>query len=394
MSRLVLGASGALLPPEGAPAAPVRGGAASLDVATVRQLRAIARQPWVVGHVAAMADAHVASGVAVGTVFATEHAVVPAALGGDLGCGMAAVRLGPGTREALRDRRALERLLARLASAIPVGDAVHRSGGRGAIDEALLAPSLSTHALERTREALLPRHLATLGGGNHFLELDRDAEGELWLLVHSGSRGLGAAVAAHHARVASSREGALVALDARRAEGSAYLADQGWALAVARANRRALVARALEVLADDLPALAADEVVDVHHNFVARERWLARDVLVHRKGAISVPEGAKALVPGSMGTASYLVEGLGNPLAFGSCSHGAGRVMSRTEARARITPRAHEAAVRHVVVHGGSGRALLEESPAAYRDVVEVLRAQEDLVRRLVRLEPVAVLKG
>ena len=130
----------------------------------------------------------------------------------------------------------------------------------------------------------------------------------------------------------------------------------------------------------------------MHHNFVARERWAGRELLVHRKGAVAVPEGARALVPGSMGTASYVVEGLGNPLSFGSCSHGAGRVMSRTEARARISARAHEAAVRGVVVHGG--RAMVEESPAAYRDIGEVLRAQEDLVRRVVRLEPVAVLKG
>lgn len=402
MSLLHFEGPGALLPPpsRGAPLSrgvPVRVWARTLDEDTAEQLRRLASQPWVVGHVAAMADAHVSEGVAVGSVFATEHMVVPAALGGDLGCGMSAIRVGADARRL--GRAGLERLVARLGDIIPTGDAVHRGAGV-AVPDALYDAPLSCRSLERTREALLRKHLATLGGGNHFVELDRDADGGLWLLVHSGSRGLGAAVAQHHGKAARAREsgvapGLLSSLDAREDPGRAYLADLAWALDVARANRQALAASALDVVADALggdasPALESD----VHHNFVAREVWNERELLIHRKGAVAVPCGVRALVPGSMGTASYLVEGLGNEATFGSCSHGAGRVLRRREARARISPRAFAESMRRVVYPAHLARSLVEESPAAYRDIASVLDAQVDLVRRLVRLEPIAVLKG
>jgi tRNA-splicing ligase RtcB len=372
---------------------PVRLWARSTTPETIRQLQRLASQSYVVEFVAGMADAHVSEGVAVGSVFATERTVVPGALGGDLGCGMSAVRIA-GDEEAL-DRRTLEGWVRALERAIPVGDATHR--GRGVtVPDHLLSSSLSTRSLEHTREALAGRHLGTLGGGNHFLELGRDAEGGLWLLVHSGSRGLGGAVAAHHARVVEGNgSDALAGLDATMENGAAYLDDLSWALDFARANRRALATRALEVLHDFLPtALDPRDHVDIHHNFVAREVWFGRELLVHRKGAVAVPLGTKALVPGSMGTASYIVDGLGCEASFGSCSHGAGRVMSRKEARSRIRPDALAQAMRRVVYPEHLGRQLVEEAPAAYRDITKVLRDQEDLVERSVRLEPIAVLKG
>ncbi len=141
-------------------------------------------------------------------------------------------------------------------------------------------------------------------------------------------------------------------------------------------------------------SLEPEDVLDIHHNFVARENWFGRDLLVHRKGAVAVPLGTMALIPGSMGTASYIVEGLGKEDAFGSCSHGAGRVMSRKEARAAIRPQALAQAMRRIVYPKHLERSLVEESPAAYRDITEVLDAQQDLVRRVQRLEPIAVLKG
>ena len=360
---------------------------------TIAQLVAIASRPYVARHVAAMADAHVAHGVAVGTVFATERWVVPRALGGDLGCGIAATRLSVGAGEL--DRRTLERLVDGLAHAIPAGDAVHRGAGV-VVPDALHEGALSTAALSRSRDALTKKHLATLGGGNHFLELDRDADGDAWLLVHSGSRGLGAAIAAHHVRAAEARDpDPLAALEADSDEGRAYLDDLAWALAFARANRDALAARALEVLADVLGReVAREEHLDVHHNFVAREAWDGEDLFVHRKGAVSVPLGAHALIPGSMATASYVVRGLGCALAFDSCSHGAGRVRTRTEARREIHPEALARAMRRVVWPEHLARKLVEEAPSAYRDITEVLEAQRDLVVRERRLEPIAVLKG
>lgn len=360
---------------------------------TIRQLQRLASQPYVVEFVAGMADAHVSEGVAVGSVFATEATVVPRALGGNLGCGMSARRIATDVRAI--DRRSLEAAVRALGHAIPAGEATHRGQGVPVPDPLLAAP-LSTGALEHVRERLARRHLGTLGGGNHFLELDCDAQGNLWLLVHSGSRGLGSAVAQHHARAADGGRGeTLAGLDVSTPSGNAYLRDLAWALDFARANRRCLEARALEVLAEVLPVpIAPDEGIDIHHNFVARETWFGRELFVHRKGAVAVPDGALALVPGLMGTASYVVEGLGTEESFGSCSHGAGRVMSRKEARAQVRPAALAEAMRRVVYPERLLRQLVEEAPAAYRDIGEVLEDQGDLVRRRVRLEPIAVLKG
>jgi tRNA-splicing ligase RtcB len=379
--------------PERGQRVPVRIWARKIADDTVRQLQRMASEPYVVDFVAAMADAHVANGVAVGTVFATEHTVVPRALGGDLGCGMSAIKTNIDASSI--SRKTLEEIVGAFGRAIPTGSATHR--GRGVdVSETLMCSRLSTRALEHTREAIGKRHLGTLGGGNHFLELDRDADRNLWILVHSGSRGLGAAVAAHHAEVARFvGDSQLAGLDTREEHGAAYLEDLSRALTFARANRRALARRALEIMTDVFHETVEylDEV-DIHHNFVAKESWFGRDLIVHRKGAVSVPEGARALVPGSMGTASYVVEGLGCPAAFGSCSHGAGRVMSRSDARRKIKPKALAEAMRRIVYPEKLSKQLVEEAPTAYRDITEVLEDQEDLVKRQVRLEPIAVLKG
>ncbi|MFY1830896.1 RtcB family protein [Myxococcus fulvus] len=357
------------------------------------QLRLIASQPYVVEHVAAMPDLHVARRIAVGSVFATGHHIVPGALGGDLGCGVRAYRFA--YPAALLGRDLLESLLARLSRVIPVGDATHRGKGL-ALPAELESPPLSTQRLCREWERLAPRHLGTLGGGNHFVELDRDAGGDLWLLLHSGSRGVGATLADHHIRVATALgEGTLPGLSLHTPEGAACLADTQLACRFARANRDVLAARALEVLADVLGLTPdVDATVDVHHNHVAPEEHFGRTLWVHRKGAVGLEAGQRGLIPGSMGTASYVVEGLGEPRSFRSCSHGAGRVLSRTEARARIRPAALEHALRRVVHDAGKADSLVEEAPAAYRDIAEVLEDEADLVTPVRRLTPIAVLKG
>ncbi|HEU4409259.1 MAG TPA: RtcB family protein [Polyangiaceae bacterium] len=383
-------------PPEGGgQRVPVVAWSRVLSAATLRQLRRLASEPYVVDRVAAMPDAHVAEGVAVGTVFATEDAIVPAALGGDLGCGVAALRFGPGAPPK-PGRRELERLLGGLAAAVPVGDACQP--GRGVpLPEALASAPLSTRALERQRDALGPRHAGTLGGGNHFLELDRDAGGSLWLLVHTGSRGMGAAVRAHHGRAAEAAGGGsdLAPLSVREGPGAAYLADLGWALAFARENRRLLLARASEVMADVFGLEPGPEgPIDVHHNYVEAEEQGGRPLLVHRKGAVRAREGERVIVPGSMGTATYLARGLGHELAFASCPHGAGRVLSRAEARRRIRPPDLRRAMGRVVFDEGRARALVEEAPQAYRPIGEVFEDGAGLARPVLRLEPLAVLKG
>jgi tRNA-splicing ligase RtcB (3'-phosphate/5'-hydroxy nucleic acid ligase) len=389
-----------VFPPEGAQRVPVVAWSSALSAATLRQLRRLASEPYVVDRVAAMPDAHVAEGVAVGTVFATEDEVVPAALGGDLGCGVAALRFEEGASSL--SRRDRERLLGALASAVPVGDACQPGRGRPLPDSLASAP-LSTKALERQRDTLAPRHVGTLGGGNHFLELDRDAGGSLWLLVHTGSRGMGAAVRAHHGRAAEAAGGAarggeaggLSALSVREGAGAAYLADLGWALAFARENRRLLMHTASAVVAE-LFGLEPDAAsfLDVHHNYVEAELHDSRTLLVHRKGAVSAREGASVLVPGSMGTASYVARGLGNRLAFASCPHGAGRALSRTEARRALKPADLRRAMGRVAYDERRAGSLIEEAPQAYRPIGEVLDDGSELIEPVLRLEPLAVLKG
>lgn len=374
-------------------AVPILAWARAVPAGAVKQLQHIAHQPYTVEHVAVMPDVHMAEGVAVGTVFATEHVIVPGALGGDLGCGVSAVRFE--FPAASLGAAELTRLLAAFARVIPVGDAVHW-GRDVSLPPGLEAERLSTHRLQREWERLAPRHLGTLGGGNHFLELDRDAGGDLWLLLHTGSRGVGAAIAAHHLRVAQAHGvGTLPGLRTDTPEGAACLADTELACRFARANREVLLQRGVDVLAEALgQEPEPGSKVDVHHNHVSAEAHFGRTLLVHRKGAVGLASGQRGLIPGSMGTASYLVAGKGEPRAFGSCSHGAGRVMTRKEARARIRPAALEHAMRRVVFDTGRVAALVEEAPAAYRDIAEVLEDEEDLVTPLLRLTPIAVLKG
>ncbi len=386
MSRLVL-------PERGKQRVPIRLWGREVPERALEQLERIASQPWVVEHVAAMPDLHVANEVAVGTVFATEDTVVPSALGGDLGCGMSAVRFD--FPAAQLSQATLRSLLEALTRHIPVGDATHRGKGTP-VPDAVFGGRLSTSALEHARERLAPRHLGTLGGGNHFLELDRAGGGELWLLVHSGSRGLGSAIAAHHLRAAA--EGGFGSIPGLRCEteaGRACLADLDQASSFAAANRRALLERAV-ALVSEVVGVGPDEasLVDVHHNFVRVEEHFGRRLLVHRKGAIAAPLGAMALIPGSMGTASYLVEGLGEAQSFASASHGAGRVMTRREARQQLDPKRFLQSMRRVVFDERRSRALVEEAPAAYRAIAEVLEDEVDLVVPRVRLEPIAVLKG
>lgn len=379
--------------PEGAQRVPVVSYNRELSPAALRQLRLLASMPYVEERVVAMADAHLADGVAVGSVFATTHAVVPAALGGDIGCGMCALRFD--LHAPTLDRRDLQQALSALAKAIPVGTEGHSAKG-ARLPDSLAEAALSTSSLEHEKERLAPRQLGTLGGGNHFVELERDGGGCLWVLVHSGSRGMGGEVRNHHAAAAKARlDLPIPALDTREDTGRAYLEDVTWALAYARENRRVMLNRVCEVLADLFGAEADDgSMVDVHHNFVARERHGEHGYLVHRKGAVAAPAGATVIIPGSMGTASYLAEGLGERVSFGSSSHGAGRVMSRGDARAKVRPGELARAMGKVVYDERRARALVEEAPQAYRDIGEVMEDQGELVRAVVRLAPLVVLKG
>ncbi|MFO0556576.1 MAG: RtcB family protein [Polyangiales bacterium] len=359
------------------------------------QLRAIASQPYIVGAVAAMSDAHLSSsGVAVGTVFATAHELVPDALGDDLACGVRVARLSR-SASAL-DRARCERLLRRFREAIPTES--RRARSLTERDDSMSEAVLSTRELTRRWPQLVDRHLGTLGGGNHFIELDRDADDGLWLLVHSGSRGVGGAIAEHHQRAARSSgpvAAPLRALDVRSEQGASFFSDLAAATQFAAHNRAQLARLAVECISAIVDEGVEElDAFDVVHNTIQREEHQGRALLLHRKGAARARAGDRLVIPGSMATATYIVDGLGDERSWCSCSHGAGRVLSRREAHKRIRSEALVARMGKVVFDRARARSLVEEAPQVYRDVRAVIDEQRELVAPVLRIEPVLSFKG
>ena len=343
-----------------------------------------------VRRVAVMPDVHLAEGVCVGTVVATSYALYPDAVGGDIGCGVAALAFDVDAAR-IADPRTAAAILAGLYRLIPVKH--HRLGRGPSWPESLGALSAPALWPGRAREAV--RQLGTLGRGNHFVELQADEDGRLWLMLHSGSRGLGQAIRAHHLAAATAGASGLRFLDARTPRGQAYLADVAWAVAYAEANRRAMTDAVCTVLGDLVGARAHDATyASCHHDHVRLEVHDGETLLVHRKGAIAASEGDVGLVPGSMGTASFHVTGRGRADALRSGAHGAGRRLSRTDARHAISVRDVHRQLHGVFFDHRLARALREEAPAAYKDVEAVMRAQGALVRIVRRLRPVLSFKG
>ena len=344
-----------------------------------RALRRLAAAPDVV-HLAVMPDVHLAEEVCVGVAMATTRLVYPAAVGGDIGCGMAAIRFD-GEAARLRDRAAL---LSGLRERVPRGR--HRRADFCPWPDDLDPERLSTPTLGALARGDGRAQLGTLGSGNHFIELQVDGDGALWLMLHSGSRAIGPAVRSHHAR-------GLVGLDGD--EAAAYVGDMEWALAYAEANRRALLARACDAVSAALGAAPVDDsLITCVHNHVCRQQHGGRALWVHRKGAMPAAAGQPGVVPGSMGTSSYHVEGRGNPEALASSAHGAGRAMSRSEARRRISPRELVRQMGEVTWDARRAALLRDEAPGAYKDIQRVMRAQSSLVRIVRRLDPLLSYKA
>lgn len=354
-------------------------------------LERLARTEDVV-RIAVMPDAHVSEDVCVGTVTATTHRLLPAAVGGDIGCGMAALRFGAAAA-ALGHRDLAARVLSGLARLVP--PVLRRAADAPELPGELLGLPLSTPSLEAMKARDGRLSFGTLGRGNHFIELQRDPEGDLWLTVHSGSRSIGPAVRAHHeSRAARDRSG-LAWLDADGDAGRAYLQDCAWAGLYARHNRAVLLQAGTSVLADVLGAEPDESsLIACDHNHVRAEVHGGEPLWVHRKGAMHLPAGTSGILPGSMGTSTFHVEGRGNDEALCSSAHGAGRSLSRSEARRHIGVRKLLSEVSGVWFDHRLAAGLCEEAPSAYKDIGAVLRAQRDLVRVVRRLEPVLVYKA
>jgi len=378
-----------------------------------KQLENISRLPFIHRWVAAMPDVHWGIGATVGSVIATHGAVVPAAVGVDIGCGMMAVRT---TLTASQLPDSLRELRSGIEHAVPHG--LSRARGRrdkgswgtppSDVDAewAQLAPRFDAITAKhgKVKNSNHRVHLGTLGTGNHFIEVCLDAEQQVWVMLHSGSRGVGNAIGRYFIELAKKdmgeRLGSLPDENlAYLAEGSArfddYVEAVSWAQDFALANRRLMMKHVLEALgrAPGIPPFQATDVaVNCHHNYVARETHYGKDVLVTRKGAVRARLGDLGIIPGSMGARSYIVRGKGNPESFSSCSHGAGRAMSRGEAKRRFTVADHAEATAGVECRKDAG--VIDETPAAYKPIDAVMEAQKDLVEVVYELRQVVCVKG
>lgn len=400
---------------------PIKSWCENCEEGAVSQAENLAKHPALFHHVALMPDAHQGYGMPIGGVVAADNAVIPAAVGVDIGCGMIATETDiPAERFAdMSFRRAFQE---RLKERIPVGEGVsHKElqpweGFESFINNNGERALLWTKGRDR-------KNLGTLGGGNHFIELQKstalDGAGEpeggakVWLMIHSGSRNMGKRIEEHYHNIAEKMcaryrvplpDKDLAFLPIEEEAGHHYFTDMLFALRYAKENRWRMMEAMKETLAEFAPEVNFIRTIDIHHNYAAFEEHFGRKVCVHRKGATSAKLDEIGIIPGSMGTASYIVRGLGNPDSFMSCSHGAGRKMSRVAASMNLTVEECDKAMEGIVCERWSkytgysrkvkGKLDLSEAPQAYKDIESVIDAERDLVEPLVRLVPLASLKG
>ena len=373
-----------------------------VEATAMSQIENLTTLPFLYHHLAIMPDVHAGMGMPIGGVLACTDAVIPNAVGVDIGCGMCALKTSWKASELPADvlRKQIMRGIRRR---IPLGMDHHKQPQ----DAACLPQGHDVEAMEivKRRQTSVLKEVGTLGGGNHFIELQRDQDDNLWVMIHSGSRNLGKLVGDHYNRLAATLnerwhssvppEIRLAFLPRTAREFGMYWNEMKYCVDFAYCNRKLMMERIQEILSDALPGIAFEEMINIAHNYAAVEHHFGRDVIVHRKGATLAREGVTGIIPGSQGTASYIVEGLGNPDSFCSCSHGAGRALSRTAA-IKTLDMAEE--VRNLeakgIVHAIRGQSDMQEATGAYKDIETVIANQRDLVRVKTRLLPVAVIKG
>lgn len=378
-----------------------------VDAQSVAQLLNVASLPFIFHHVAAMPDVHYGLGATIGSVIATHRAIIPAAVGVDIGCGMVACRLSL-TADDLSEK-SLKKIFDQISRDVPVGRGQHA-------DERVLVDMVKP--FEPGLARLTGKHpdllksfgkfskwqnqMGTLGGGNHFIEVCLDEDDQVWVMLHSGSRGIGNALADYFIQLAKrDMEQQITHLPdhnlAYLSEGTQYFADYveavSWAQDYAMHNRQAMMTLVLAALRRHLPGFSVtSEVVNCHHNYVARELHFGETVWVTRKGAIRAGDGDLGIIPGSMGARSYIVRGKGHPESFHSSAHGAGRRMSRTAALKRFTPQDLQRETAGVICRKDKG--VLDEIPAAYKDIDQVMHQQRDLTEVIHTLKQVVCVKG
>ncbi|MBI4711094.1 MAG: RtcB family protein, partial [Candidatus Omnitrophica bacterium] len=361
------------------------------------QLRNLANLPFAFRHIAVMPDSHLGYGMPIGGVLATQGMIIPNAVGVDIGCGMCAMR---SSLEAI-DKETLKKILGAIKAAIPVGFNHHKTRQD---DSFMPGKRFEKGAVceRKYRSALF--QIGTLGGGNHFIEVQKASDGAIWVMVHSGSRNLGKQVADHYNRLAVRlnekwhspvpREHQLAYLPEESDEGKAYIQEMSYCVEFAFGSRKLMMERIAECFSR-YNTCSFEPLINIAHNYARKEHHFGQDVWVHRKGATSAQRGEIGIIPGSQGAKSYIVKGKGNQESFQSCSHGAGRKMGRKQAERTLDLAAE---IRKMdeqgILHGIRGPHELDEAPGAYKDIQEVMRQQTDLVEALVELSPLGVVKG
>ena len=380
---------------------PIKSWCNDLENGAKEQAENLAKHPSMFHHVALMPDCHRGYGMPIGGVIASRD-IIPNAVGADIGCGMIAVNT-----HILVDNFGIEarkHAMGEIRKVVPVGfshqEEIQKWEG---FDRCPDIPAVKKELQKATRQ------LGTLGGGNHFIEIQASDEGEVWVMIHSGSRNFGYKIAKHYNELAQELctkyhsvvcpfkgENGLAFLPHDSEEAEEYVAAMNYALEFALENRFAMMRKVKKVM--DIHGCLARDEINIHHNYAVLENHFGQNVWVHRKGATSAREDQLGIIPGSMGTSSYIVKGLGNPESFNSCSHGAGRAMGRIQASRTLSEEECNKAMEGIVYgrwgKDRKGRVDLGEAPQAYKDIDVVMESQKDLVKPIVKLRPLAVIKG
>lgn len=388
---------------------PVKMWLEEIEDGAIEQIKHLANLPFAFSHIAIMPDSHQGYGMPIGGVLATKDVIIPNAVGVDIGCGMCAVK----TSLTDIDTETLKKIMGEIREQIPVGFNKHSEQ-----QDCFLLPERDKNCPEEEKWIDSKKYpivaqefenalysLGTLGGGNHFIEIQKGSDGHIWVMIHSGSRNLGKQVADHYNKLAIElnekwhsavpKEWELAFLPVDSVEGQAYIREMQYCVDFALANRKLMMDRIRKIFFTLPTIVAFDPIINIAHNYAAKEKHFGKDVWVHRKGATLASEDTVGIIPGSQGSKSYIVKGKGNIHSFKSCSHGAGRKMGRKQAERELNLEEEVKKLDDLgVLHGIRGVKQLDEAPGAYKDIDVVMKNQEDLVDVLVELTPLGVVKG
>ena len=368
-----------------------------IDSTALEQAKNLANLPFAYKHIAIMPDSHQGYGMPIGSILATQGVVVPNAVGVDIGCGMCAIQ----TDIESIGKDELKKILGAARITIPVGF----NWQDEAQDKSLMPEGHRELQIVGKQYQKALKQLGTLGGGNHFIEIQKGSDGFIWIMIHSGSRNLGYNVAKYYNDLAINlnekyfstvtKKMELAFLPIETPEAKDYIKEMNYCVDFALANRKLMMSRVLEAIKFVVGDFNQGELINESHNFVAWEHHFGKSVLVHRKGATRAFVGELGMIPGSQGTHSYIVRGLGNPESFNSCSHGAGRKLGRKQAQRELNIKEEIAMLnKKGIIHSIRHKKDLDESPNAYKDISIVMENQKDLAEIVVELSPLAVMKG